>query len=76
MKKLMIAIMALMMTGVMFADNTARIQELTEEGTELINRKQKLSDTLQEIDIRLIQIQAILQELKNQDTTTSKGKKK
>jgi len=74
MKKLVVVILTLMLITPLFADNSKRIEELTKEGKELIQRKQQLNDALQKIDIRLIQIQAIIDELNKQDEEVRKDK--
>jgi len=66
-------VLVLFMGGFLFADNGERIKELTNEGTKLVQKKNELTNTINDIDIRLIQIQAIIVELESQD---KKDKKK
>jgi urease gamma subunit len=59
-----------------WADNSKRIEELMKEGNELISKKQQMVETVQKIDIRVIQIQAVIEELKKQDMEKGKDFKK
>lgn len=55
-----------------FADNSQRIQELKQEKEELQSRSQQYRQILQNIDIRIIEINGIIKELEKQDQETKK----
>jgi len=76
MKKLLLApclILGMVISG--WADNSKRIEELAKEGNQLIEKKHQIVDTLQKIDVRVIQIQAVIEELKKQDEKKEEKKK-
>jgi hypothetical protein len=79
MKKLLLApcvvLSMVIFVGVLFADNSKRVEELSKEGNDLIQRKQQMVETVQKIDVRLIQIQAVIEELKKQDDKKETKKK-
>ena len=75
MKKLVVAILILAVASLCYADNLARIAELDKEGKELQERAmqytqqiKQIQDVLGNIQVRLIQIDAIKNELARQDT--------
>ena len=75
MKKLILVAIIMSAISVLFADNSKRIEELSKEGNDLIQRKQQMVETVQKIDVRLIQIQAVIEELKKQDDKKADKKK-
>ena len=72
MKKVIVLVSLMFIGGSLFAGNEVRIEELTKEGTELMQKKDELDKAINNIDIRLIQIQVILEELKYQDENKEK----
>ena len=71
MKKLII-ITLLLVTTLCFADNTDRIKELTTEAQELQKNLTQYNQVVSNINIRLLQIQAIVGELTEQDKKDDK----
>jgi predicted nucleic acid-binding Zn-ribbon protein len=71
MKKLLFVVL-LFVGGISWADNSKRIDELSQEGNTLLQKKQELVATIQKIDVRVIQIQAVIEELKKQDEPKEK----
>ena len=70
MKKLAFALAFLLLTTPLFAgNNTERIAELQKEAQELQARAVEYQQILSNIQIRLIQIEAITGELATQDKT-------
>jgi len=67
MKKVIVVLMCLCLTSLVFADNTDRIEELKTESTKLQANLQQAQQAVANIQVRLIQIQAILGELQTQD---------
>lgn len=71
MKKLII-ITLLLVTPLCFADNTDRIKELTTEAQELQKNLTQYNQVINNIQVRLIQIQAVITELTEQDKKDDK----
>jgi len=69
MKKLIIfsILFSLTFTSISYADNSKRITELNQEATQLQERLVQYQEIARNIQIRLIQINAIVEELKSQD---------
>ena len=71
MKKLII-ITLLLIAPLCFADNTDRIKQLTAEAQELQKNLTQYNQVVSNINIRLLQIQAIVGELTEQDKKDDK----
>ena len=67
MKKWIAVFIVILMATSVFADNTERIKELTTEATQLQQRLQQYQRMTQNIQVRLIQLNAIILELREQD---------
>jgi hypothetical protein len=59
-----------------FADNSTRIKELQEEGKTLLEKRQQYTQVMQQIDMRLVEIQGAVKELQNQDKPQDKPEEK
>ena len=71
MKKLII-ITLLLITPLCFADNTDRIKQLTTEAQELQKNLTQYNQVINNMQVRLIQIQAVIGELAEQDKKDDK----
>jgi hypothetical protein len=53
--------------SVLYADNSKRVDELVKERNELTSKRQQMVEVVQKIEVRLIQINAVIEELIMQD---------
>lgn len=65
-------IMMFVVGTTVFGDNTARVTELQEEAKTLIQRRAEYVKVINNIDIRLLQINAVIEELKRQDLESTR----
>lgn len=57
----------ILLSGPAYADNSARIQELTKESQELLDRRQQYANAIQQIEAELLRKDGALRELQIQD---------
>ena len=69
MKRIICIVMVLMLSGIAFADNSARITELTSEAQKLIQQRQQYLQAVENVNMELLRIDGALRELKKQDET-------
>lgn len=75
MRKLIVVVL-LLSTLPVCAGNKKRIDELQKERTVLSQRLDQYNQVVQKIQVRLIQINAVIQELENMNSKKKKSKKK
>ena len=67
MKKIVLAIALVFICSMARADNSVRIKELTDEGNKILQERQQVTQYLANMEKRIIEIQAIIKELQEQD---------
>ena len=74
MKRIICIAMVLMLSGIAFADNSARMNELTSETQKLIQQRQQYLQAVENINMEILRIDGALRELKRQDGTQAEIK--
>ena len=64
------------MSSAVFADNSARIKELSDEGNKIVEKLTQANKAIEQMSIRLAQIQGALDELSRQDAPKVEANKK
>jgi competence protein ComGC len=68
-----ILIIIILLSGPVYADNSARIQEITKESQELLNKRQQHLNAIQQIEAELLRRDGALRELQIQDKKATRS---
>jgi hypothetical protein len=67
-KKLVLIVATMLLTStICYCDNSVRIKELSDEGQKLIEKRGQAVQVIEQINVRVAQIQGAIDELSRQD---------